>query len=217
MFVPMARANRERRRRHAAARTATGHTTCESAQHYRVPALARLRRMHCAGPGLTARAHSSSAQRRADRLRQAHPRSATALKLTNAAHAVAAVALLLLLPRPLVDKLRYGFGYARARDWRTSIPSTWHSTGSRMLAPSFSSRADCKPSTSVRSGKRYYMNTDLMRWVSHGQVKFRDLLRDAGIIYPGRERDWANAPQGLACCRRDGHYFAQVLESSENP
>jgi hypothetical protein len=54
--------------------------------------------------------------------------------------------------------------------------------------------------------------------VSHGQVKFRDLLRDDGILYLGRECDWAKTPLGLACGRRNGHYFfARALDSTENP
>jgi hypothetical protein len=40
--------------------------------------------------------------------------AATAFKLTNAVHAIAAAAILMMLSRPLTDKLRYGLAYAIA-------------------------------------------------------------------------------------------------------
>ena len=65
--------------------------------------------------------------------------------------------------------------------------------------------------------QRLYMNTDLTAWVSHGWVKFRNSVDGNQMIYVGRESDWAMSPLRLACGRRDGHYFAQVLESKHGP
>jgi hypothetical protein len=67
------------------------------------------------------------------------------------------------------------------------------------------------------SWQRLYINTDLAAWVSHGWVKFRDPVRGDNLIFVGRESDWAKSPLRLACGRRHGHYFAQVLESKEVP
>jgi hypothetical protein len=60
--------------------------------------------------------------------------------------------------------------------------------------------------------KRVYLNTDLMGWVSRGQVKFLDPLRGDDIVYLGSESDWARAAPRLACGRRGGHYFARVVD-----
>jgi hypothetical protein len=60
--------------------------------------------------------------------------------------------------------------------------------------------------------KRVYLNTDLMGWVSRGQVKFYDPLRGDDIVYLGSESDWARVAPRLACGRRGGHYFARVVE-----
>ena len=65
--------------------------------------------------------------------------------------------------------------------------------------------------------QRYYINTDLMAWVNRGQVSFHDLLRDDGLVYLGRDSDWATAPLRLTCGRHDGHYFARVLAAPEGP
>jgi hypothetical protein len=65
--------------------------------------------------------------------------------------------------------------------------------------------------------QRLYMNTDLTAWVSHGWVKFHNSVAADQMVYVGREGDWAKTPLRLACGRRDGHYFAQVLESKEEP
>ena len=60
--------------------------------------------------------------------------------------------------------------------------------------------------------QRLYVNTDLIAWVSHGWVMFRNPLADPPV-YVGRESDWARAPPRLICGRRDGHYFATALGS----
>jgi hypothetical protein len=59
--------------------------------------------------------------------------------------------------------------------------------------------------------QRFYMNTDLIAWVSRGEVRFQDLLRNDGLGYLGRESDWTAESLRLACSRRDGHNFASVL------
>lgn len=65
--------------------------------------------------------------------------------------------------------------------------------------------------------RRLYINTDLTALVSHGSVKFLNPLRGGPTVYLGRESDWAKAPLPLTCGRRDGRYFATVLESKEGP
>jgi hypothetical protein len=65
--------------------------------------------------------------------------------------------------------------------------------------------------------QRLYMNTDLTAWVSHGSVKFRTAATADQIVNVGLESDWLKSPLQLACGRRDGHYFAQVLESKKGP
>ena len=59
--------------------------------------------------------------------------------------------------------------------------------------------------------QREYFNTDLAAWVSHGEVKFRDLASPDDLIRLGAASDWARAPLRLACGRRDHHYYARVL------
>jgi len=63
--------------------------------------------------------------------------------------------------------------------------------------------------------RRLYMNTDLVASVSHGSVMFLNPLRGGPTIYLGRESDWVKAPLPLACGRRNGRYFARVLEAKE--
>jgi hypothetical protein len=65
--------------------------------------------------------------------------------------------------------------------------------------------------------QRLYMNTDLTAWVSHGWLKFRNPLDANPTAYVGSESDWEKAQLRVSCGRRDGHYFAQVLESKEGP
>jgi hypothetical protein len=59
--------------------------------------------------------------------------------------------------------------------------------------------------------RRIYLNTDLVAWVSRGELKFFDPVRGDDTVYLGAESDWAQAPRHLACGRRDGHYFATVV------
>jgi hypothetical protein len=61
--------------------------------------------------------------------------------------------------------------------------------------------------------RRLYVNTDLVALVSHGSVKFLNPVRGGQWAYLGLESDWAKAPLQLACGRRDGRYFARVLDS----
>jgi hypothetical protein len=61
--------------------------------------------------------------------------------------------------------------------------------------------------------RRLYINTDLVAMVGHGSVKFFNPLRGGPTVYLGLESDWAKAPRQLSCGRRDGRYFARVLES----
>jgi hypothetical protein len=59
--------------------------------------------------------------------------------------------------------------------------------------------------------RRYYINSDLVAWVSHDEVKFTDQLRDDNIVHLGRESDWLRAPMKMSCGRSGRHYFATVL------
>jgi hypothetical protein len=65
--------------------------------------------------------------------------------------------------------------------------------------------------------EREYVNTDLLAWVSHGEVKFRDLASPDDLVRLGSAGDWARAPQKLACGRNGRHYFARLLPSTERP
>jgi hypothetical protein len=65
--------------------------------------------------------------------------------------------------------------------------------------------------------QRYYGNTDVIAWVSRGDVKFRQLLRGDDVVNLGRESAWEKKPLTLACGERDRHYFARVLEPKEGP
>jgi hypothetical protein len=59
--------------------------------------------------------------------------------------------------------------------------------------------------------RRIYINTDLIAWVSRGELKFFDPVRGDDIVYLGSENDWARAPLRLSCGRRGGHSFASLL------
>ena len=61
--------------------------------------------------------------------------------------------------------------------------------------------------------QRHYFNTDLLAWVSHGEVKFFDALHGDDPVNLGLESDWRKAPLRLVCGRAYGHYFARVLNS----
>jgi hypothetical protein len=65
--------------------------------------------------------------------------------------------------------------------------------------------------------RRFYINTDLVAFVSYGSVKFQDTLRGGLMANLGRESDWAKTAQRLTCGRRDGRYFATVRQSKEGP
>ena len=61
--------------------------------------------------------------------------------------------------------------------------------------------------------RRMYLNTDLVAWVSKNEVKFFEPVRGGDTVYLGSESDWARTPPRLVCGRRNGMYFAQVLNS----
>ena len=61
-------------------------------------------------------------------------------------------------------------------------------------------------------GLRRYLNTDLVAWVSHGTVKFRQPTLGGGTVYLGREDDWTDAARTLRCGRHRGRYFADMVE-----
>jgi hypothetical protein len=61
--------------------------------------------------------------------------------------------------------------------------------------------------------RRMYFNTDLVALVGRGTVKFQNPLRGGPTVYLGLESDWAKAPAQLDCGRRDGSYFARVVNS----
>jgi hypothetical protein len=65
--------------------------------------------------------------------------------------------------------------------------------------------------------RRLYVNTDLVALVYHGTVKFLNPVRGGQAVYLGLESDWAKEPLRLSCGRRDGRYFARVLESKQEP
>jgi len=60
--------------------------------------------------------------------------------------------------------------------------------------------------------RRLYVNTDLVALVFHGSVKFSNPVRGLPMVDLGRESEWAKASLKLSCGRRDGRYFAAVLE-----
>jgi hypothetical protein len=66
--------------------------------------------------------------------------------------------------------------------------------------------------TDVRGdlAQRLYINTDLIAWVSHGWVKFRDPTGGDPMVLLGSESDWLNRPPRLVCGRSNGHYFARL-------
>ncbi len=70
---------------------------------------------------------------------------------------------------------------------------------------------------SGNGGLRRYVNTDLTAWVSHGWVKFLQPSVGGDLVYLGREDDWTKAPIEVRCGRRNGRFFASLLESPERP
>jgi len=65
------------------------------------------------------------------------------------------------------------------------------------------------------SWRRRYVNTDLLAWVSGGELRFVDTLHGDDPIDLGRESDWARAALPLVCGRRGSHYFARVRDTHE--
>jgi hypothetical protein len=63
--------------------------------------------------------------------------------------------------------------------------------------------------------RRVYGATDLVAWINYGRVRFNDQMRHNGIIDVGSESDWSKAPLRLDCGRRNGVYFARVLQTGE--
>lgn len=66
--------------------------------------------------------------------------------------------------------------------------------------------------TGGEMSRRLYLNTDLVILIYRGSVKFIHPLRGGPMVNLGSESDWAKAPLRLTCGRRNGHYFADVLE-----
>jgi hypothetical protein len=64
---------------------------------------------------------------------------------------------------------------------------------------------------------RNYRNTEVTAWLDHGQVELRNAIHGAAVFPLGRESDWLHAPQPTACGRRDGRYFANLLQSAAAP
>jgi hypothetical protein len=62
--------------------------------------------------------------------------------------------------------------------------------------------------------RRLYGATDIVAWVSYGRVKFSDQIRPHGLVDVGSESDWAKAPLRLDCGKRNGIYFAHVLQAN---
>jgi hypothetical protein len=59
---------------------------------------------------------------------------------------------------------------------------------------------------------RDYLDTDVLLWIAHGEVEFRDLIRGQGEVGRlGHAVDWARAAQPLRCERRDGRYYARPV------
>jgi hypothetical protein len=66
-------------------------------------------------------------------------------------------------------------------------------------------------------GLRRYGGTDLTAWVSHGSVKFLQSSVGGDVVHLGPESDWTKTPIPIRCGRRNGRYFASLLESAEKP
>jgi hypothetical protein len=63
--------------------------------------------------------------------------------------------------------------------------------------------------------RRVYGGTDIVASVAHGRVRFSDQIRPHGLIDVGSESDWAKGPIRLECGKRNGVYFANVLQPTE--
>jgi hypothetical protein len=62
---------------------------------------------------------------------------------------------------------------------------------------------------------RVYVNTDIVLVSINGSIKFMNPPHSESLISLGPESEWAKAPLRLACGRRNGAYFADVLKSEE--
>jgi hypothetical protein len=62
---------------------------------------------------------------------------------------------------------------------------------------------------------RVYVNTDIVLVSINGSIKFMNPPHSESLISLGPESEWAKAPLRLACGRRHGAYFADVLKSEE--
>jgi hypothetical protein len=62
--------------------------------------------------------------------------------------------------------------------------------------------------------RRFYGATDILAWISYGRVKFSDQVHAQGLIDVGSESAWSNAPLRLDCGKREGVYFAHVLQAN---
>ena len=62
---------------------------------------------------------------------------------------------------------------------------------------------------------RVYVNTDIVLVSINGSIKFMNPPHSESLISLGPENAWAKAPLRLACGRRNGAYFADVLKSEE--
>ncbi len=63
--------------------------------------------------------------------------------------------------------------------------------------------------------RRVYVNTDIVLLASHGSVKFINPPQSGAAISLGLESQWTEAPPRLACGRRNGRYFVEVLKSNQ--
>jgi len=70
---------------------------------------------------------------------------------------------------------------------------------------------------SGNGGRRRYLNSDLILWVSHGSVKFLQPSVGAEMVHLGRESDWLKTPMQLRCGRRNGIFFASLQRSTGGP
>jgi hypothetical protein len=64
---------------------------------------------------------------------------------------------------------------------------------------------------------RQYTNTDLLAWVSHGEVWFSDLTGSDPPVGLGTASAWAQARPKVACGWADGRYFVRVLPTAAGP
>jgi hypothetical protein len=62
---------------------------------------------------------------------------------------------------------------------------------------------------------RVYVNTDIVLLSIHGSIKFMNPPHSELLISLGPESAWTKAPLRLACGRRKGAYFADLLKTQE--